>query len=168
MSRSPSFETLQLFGIAAAVVALDQWSKWLILKHVTLVTACEPFCANTKAIVPGWLSVTPVANFHGAFGMFGGNPLLLIVMALVVLLLFWYSFRDQARHSRLVRVAFGMILGGAVGNIIDRVRFHYVVDFIDFNRFPRIWFYTFNVADACITCGVILLILASLATRRRA
>lgn len=99
--------------------------------------------------------------------MFGGNPVLLVVMALIVLLLFWYSFREQARHSTLVRVAFGMIVGGAIGNIIDRVRFHYVVDFIDFNRFPRIWFYTFNVADACITIAVILLIVASLASRRR-
>lgn len=140
----------------------------MVLKHVALVTECEPFCANTKTLIAGWLNITPVANFHGAFGMFGGNPVLLVIMALVVLLLFWFSFRDQARHSRLVRVAFGMIVGGAIGNIIDRVRFHYVIDFIDFNRFPKIWFYTFNVADSCITIGVILLIIASLATRRRA
>lgn len=135
---------------------------------MTLDPSCEPFCANTKALIPGWLSVTPIANFHGAFGMFGGNPVLLVLMALVVLMLFWFSFREQARHSRLVRVAFGMIIGGAVGNIIDRVRFHYVVDFIDFNRFPRVWYYTFNVADACITIAVFLLIFASLASRRRA
>ena len=135
---------------------------------MTLDPTCEPFCANTKALIPGWLSITPIANFHGAFGMFGGNAVLLVLMALVVLLLFWFSFREQARHSRLVRVAFGMIIGGAVGNIIDRVRFHYVVDFIDFNRFPRVWYYTFNVADACITIAVFLLIFASFASRRRA
>jgi len=58
-----------------------------------------------------------------------------------------------------------MILGGAIGNIIDRLHFRYVVDFIDFFR---IWPNIFNVADACITSGVILLILASVATRRHA
>jgi signal peptidase II len=68
----------------------------------------------------------------------------------------------------LVRIAFGMIIGGAIGNIIDRIHYGYVIDFIDFNRFPSVWRYTFNVADACITIGVVLLILASLvATRRR-
>jgi signal peptidase II len=140
----------------------------MVLRHVVLDTACAPLCANSKPVVPGWLNVTPIANFHGAFGFFGDNLLLLVGMAIVVLMLFWFSFREQAHHSRLVRVAFGMILGGAVGNIIDRLRFHYVVDFIDFNRFPQIWNYTFNVADACITIGVVLLILSSLATRRRA
>lgn len=91
--------------------------------------------------------------------------MLLIGMALVVLLIFWFSFRDQARSSIVVRIAFGMILGGAIGNVIDRLHLRYVVDFIDFYR---IWPNIFNVADACITVGVILLILSSLATRRRA
>ncbi|HZZ66196.1 MAG TPA: signal peptidase II, partial [Candidatus Baltobacteraceae bacterium] len=68
-------------------------------------------------------------------------------------------------RSTVVRVAFGMILGGATGNIIDRLHFRFVVDFIDFYR---IWPNIFNVADACITVGVILLILSSLATRRHA
>ncbi len=104
-------------------------------------------------------------NQHGAFGLFGSSPVLLIGMALIVLLVFWFSFRDQARTSILVRVAFGMILGGAIGNIIDRLHLRYVVDFVDFYR---IWPNIFNVADACITVGVILLILSSLATRRRA
>lgn len=168
MSRRQRFEGAQLFGIAALVVALDQWSKWFILTHMNLDPVCAPLCANTKVVIPGWLNITPVPNYHGAFGLFGGNPVLLVGMAFAVLLLFWFSFREQAAHSRLVRLAFGMILGGAIGNIIDRFRYHYVIDFIDFNRFPRIWYYTFNVADACITGGVILLILASLATRRRA
>jgi signal peptidase II len=164
--RRQRFEGLQLFVIAAIVVALDQWSKSFVLRRLYLDP--RSLGENTKVLIPGWLNLTPVANFHGAFGMFGGNPIFLIAMAFAVLLLFWFSFRDQARRSLLVRIAFGMILGGAIGNIVDRLRYHYVVDFIDFNRFPRVWYYTFNVADACITVGVVLLILASLATRRRA
>jgi len=63
-----------------------------------------------------------------------------------------------------VRIAFGMIVGGAIGNIVDRLHYTFVVDFIDFYR---IWPNIFNVADACITTGVALLILSSLVTRRR-
>jgi len=116
-------------------------------------------------VIPHLLAWTYEQNQHGAFGLFGQSPALLIGMAIVVLLIFWFSFRDQARRSAVVRVAFGMILGGAIGNIVDRLQFRYVIDFIDFFR---IWPNIFNVADSCITIGVILLILVSLGTRRYA
>jgi signal peptidase II len=95
--------------------------------------------------------------------LFGSNGVLLIAMAIVVLVLFWYSFRDAAAKSLTVRIAFGMIAGGAIANIIDRVHYGYVIDFIDFYR---IWPNIFNVADSCITVGVGLLIISSFATRR--
>ena len=63
---------------------------------------------------------------HGAFGLFGSNAVLLIAMAIVVLVLFWFSFREAAAKSRLVRVAFGMIVGGAIGNVVDRLHYGYV------------------------------------------
>ncbi len=157
MSRSRSFEAVQLFGVAAIVVALDQYTKHLIAAHF--------LPGESRFVIPHLLKWTYEQNEHGAFGLFGSSPFLLILMALIVLLIFWYSFRDQARHSLLVRIAFGMILGGAIGNILDRVHYRYVVDFVDFYR---IWPNIFNVADACITIGVILLILASLARRRHA
>ena len=157
MSRSRSFENAQLFAVAAIVVALDQFTKHLVF------TSFLP--GESRLVIPHLLRWTYEQNQHGAFGLFGSSPVLLIAMALVVLLIFWYSFRDQAHRSTLVRVAFGMILGGAIGNIIDRLHFRFVVDFIDFYR---IWPNIFNVADACITVGVILLILSSLATRRHA
>ncbi len=120
---------------------------------------------ESRFVSPHLLRWTYEQNQHGAFGLFGSSPVMLIGLAVVVLLVFWFSFRDQAERSLLVRIAFGMILGGAMGNIIDRLHLRYVVDFIDFYR---IWPNIFNVADACITIGVILLILSSLATRRRA
>ena len=120
---------------------------------------------ESRFVVPHLLKWTYEQNQHGAFGLFGSSPVLLIGMAVIVLLVFWFSFRDQAERSLLVRIAFGMIVGGAIGNIIDRLHLRYVVDFVDFYR---IWPNIFNVADACITVGVILLILSSLATRRRA
>lgn len=157
MSRSRSFETAQLLAVAAVVVALDQFTKHLVVANF--------LPGESRFAIPHLLRWTYEQNQHGAFGLFGSSPVLLIGMAIVVLLVFWFSFREQADRSRLVRVAFGMILGGAIGNIVDRLHLHYVVDFVDFYR---IWPNIFNVADACITVGVILLILSSLATRRRA
>ena len=157
MSRSRSSDTAQLIGVAAIVVAVDQYTKHLITANF--------LPGESRFVIPRFLKWTYEQNQHGAFGLFGSSPFLLIVMALIVLLIFWYSFRDQARKSLLVRIAFGMILGGAIGNIVDRLHYRYVVDFIDFYR---IWPNIFNVADACITAGVILLILASLARRRHA
>jgi signal peptidase II len=157
LSRSRSFETAQLFAVAAIVVALDQLTKRLVFTNF--------LPGESRLVIPRLLRWTYEQNQHGAFGLFGSSPVLLIGMALVVLLIFWFSFREQARHSLLVRIAFGMILGGAIGNIIDRLHFRFVVDFIDFYR---IWPNIFNIADACITVGVVLLILASLATRRHA
>ena len=78
-----------------------------------------------------------------------------------VLGLFWYAFRDVATRSRLVRIAFGAIVGGAIGNIADRFHYGYVVDFIDLR-----WWPVFNVADSCITIGVALLILATFSRER--
>ena len=99
---------------------------------------------------------------HGAFGLFGTQTWLLVGMALVVLALFWYAFRDAARNSLLVRVAFGMIVGGAIGNIVDRLHYWFVVDFIDLR-----WWPIFNVADSCITVGVGLLVLSTVLRDRK-
>jgi signal peptidase II len=102
-------------------------------------------------------------NVHGAFGLFGSSAVMLIGMAIVVLVLFWFSFREAAARSQTVRIAFGMIVGGAIGNVVDRLHYGYVIDFIDFYR---IWPNIFNVADSCITVGVGLLLLSSLVARR--
>jgi signal peptidase II len=103
-------------------------------------------------------------NTHGAFGLFGSQPVLLIGLALLVLALFAFAFRDAVRSSGVVRIAFGAILGGAAGNIVDRLQHHFVVDFIDFKN---IWPNVFNAADSCITVGVIVLILYSIKNDRR-
>jgi signal peptidase II len=168
LSRPRTFKPPLLIGLVALVaLALDQWTKQLVREHLFFDGRCLPLCGH-KDVIPGWLEIAPIPNIHGAFGMFGSSKLLLVVMALIVLVVFWWSFREAAARSRLVCVAFGMILGGAIGNIIDRFHYGYVIDFIDFYRFPDIWRFTFNVADSCITGGVILLLLSSVASRRHA
>jgi len=146
-----------LIAISAifALVA-DQVSKYFVTKNMMY--------PDSIMVIPRVLKWTYERNTHGAFGLFGNNGVLLIVMAVIVLFIFWWSFRQQAKQSRLVCVAFGLIVGGAIGNIVDRVHLGYVVDFIDFYR---IWPNIFNVGDSCITSGVILLLLSSLGRSRR-
>jgi signal peptidase II len=145
-----------LWIVAIAVFFLDRWTKSLITAHF--------YPGQSAIVVPHLLWWTYVQNTHGAFGMFGSQPALLIGLALIVLALFAYAFRDAVRTSPAVRIAFGGIVGGAAGNIVDRLQHQYVVDFIDFKT---IWPNVFNAADSCITVGVIVLILASLRMDRR-
>ncbi len=147
--------TLLVAAVAILVLWADQVSKHLV------VTSFMP--GESRFVIPHFLKWTYERNFHGAFGLFGNSPVMLIGMAIVVLVLFWFSFRDAAAKSLVVRIAFGMIVGGAIGNIVDRLHYGYVIDFIDFYR---IWPNIFNVGDSCITVGVGLLLISSLVTRR--
>jgi signal peptidase II len=144
------------FWLAAiAALALDQYTKHIV------VTGFAP--GESRIAIPKLLYWTYVQNTHGAFGLFGSQAWLLVAMALAVLAVFWFSFRDAAAQSALVRVAFGAIVGGAVGNIIDRFHYGFVVDFIDLR-----WWPVFNVADSCITVGVAMLVITSMARDRAA
>ena len=157
-NRNSDLQRVLLVAVVAAIVFwLDQTAKaWVMGSFLP---------GESRIVIPHLLNWTYERNFHGAFGFFGSNSALLIGMALVVLVLFFVSFREAAQQSYVVCLAFGLIVGGAVGNIADRIHHGYVVDFVDFYR---IWPNIFNVADSCITTGVILLLLKSLATRRRA
>ena len=146
-----------LWVVALLAFVLDRWSKTVVLHGF--------MPGESRLVIPHLLWWTYTQNTHGAFGLFGNSPMLLIVLALIVLGVFAYAFRDAVQRSNVVRVAFGMILGGAVGNIVDRFQHRWVVDFIDFRT---IWPNVFNVADACITIGVALLVLASLRRERHA
>jgi signal peptidase II len=138
-----------LWLTAIAVLIADQLSKSFVMRT---------FLPNeSRVAIPHVLWWTYVQNTHGAFGLFGDSAVLLIVMAIIVLGIFWIAFREAARHSLLVRIAFGAIVGGAIGNIVDRLHYHFVIDFIDLR-----WWPVFNIADSCITIGVAALVLASL------
>jgi signal peptidase II len=145
-----------LWIVAIVVFGLDRWSKSAVLAQFAP--------GESRLVVPRLLWFTFVQNTHGAFGLFGNSPALLIGLAVLVLALFAWAFRDAVQRSNLVRVAFGMIAGGAVGNVIDRLQHQWVVDFIDFKT---IWPNVFNVADASITVGVALLVIASIAGGER-
>jgi len=147
--------TLVIAGVAILTLWADQYTKRLVAKSF--------LPGESRYVIPHFLKWTYEQNVHGAFGLFGNSAVLLIGMAIVVLVLFWFSFREAAARSLVVRIAFGMIVGGAIGNIVDRLHYGYVIDFIDFYR---IWPNIFNVGDSCITVGVALLLLSSLVSRR--
>lgn len=145
---------------AAGILAADQASKWWILDIVNL-----PEERNIPLLALGsvGLDLTMVWNRGVTFGLLSGDGpwhhLLLAVMAAAIAA---FLLRWMARaETRLVAVALGSVIGGAIGNVIDRVRFGAVVDFVDVYVGDWHW-YVFNVADAAIVCGVIALVADSL------
>ncbi|MDQ6824320.1 MAG: signal peptidase II [Candidatus Eremiobacteraeota bacterium] len=139
--------------IAALIVIADQISKHAVAAHF--------LPGESRIVIPHVLYLTYVQNYHGAFGLFGTHPLLLTASAALVLVGFYLWYRKEGA-TPFVHVAFALIFGGAVGNIIDRLRFGYVHDFIDLRVWP-----VFNVADSAITVGVLLLLVQMLAHERR-
>ncbi len=138
---------------AALVVAVDQISKHSI--------AASLMPDESRLVIPRVLYLTYVQNRHGAFGLFGSHPLVLAAGACAVLVAFYLWYREQG-SALLTHTAFALILGGAIGNIVDRLRFGYVVDFIDLRFWP-----VFNTADSAISIGVGLLLIRMLLQERR-
>jgi signal peptidase II len=149
---------LPQFAIIAALVSIDQLTKWLIVRSIEL--------HDYRPLVDGFLSISHVRNYGAAFGIFADADLpyqaaLFAALSLAALsAIAVYAYRLPA-EARLPQMALALILGGAVGNLIDRLRLGYVVDFIHVYWKQHQW-PDFNVADSAITVGVSLLILAIL------
>src|ERR1700720_1224511 len=105
------------------IVAADQYTK-----HVIATTFMPE---ESRIVIPHVVYLTYGQNTHGAFGLFGSHPLLLAGFASAVLIGLFLWYRRTGRAGNTTRNAFGLILGGAIGNIADRMRLSYVVDFID-------------------------------------
>ncbi len=142
--------------VAAGILLSDQLSKWWILEVARLpeVRQIPIFEAG-----PFSLDLTMVWNRGVTFGMFAGEgPWHHLGLALVAALIVAFLIRWMARaENRLTAIALGAVAGGAIGNVIDRIRFGGVVDFVDAAAWGWHW-YVFNIADAAIVCGVIALV----------
>ncbi|MBD5657590.1 MAG: signal peptidase II, partial [Candidatus Eremiobacteraeota bacterium] len=114
-------------------------------------------------LVPHFLALECVHNERGAMGLFGAYPGLLVALALAVLVGLALMLRASIVRSPLAQVAYGLIAGGALGNVVDRALHGYVVDFV---ALPGFWI--FNVGDACITAGLVLLAIPAFRTRAAA
>jgi len=133
-----------IYLIAAITIVLDQAAKLAVVKQLPLGTS--------KPIIHGVLALTSVHNPGGAFGTFQTSTGILTLITLVVVSAIVLMVRRHANLTKLIGTALALLLGGAVGNLIDRVRLHYVVDFIDLHIWP-----VFNVSDIAITSAMILL-----------
>jgi signal peptidase II len=140
---------LLLFGISAFVLVLDQWTKNWVRTHLSFGEEWMP-----------WAQIAPYArilhwrNSGAAFGMFQQGGGIFTILAVFVAAMIIYYFPRIGRGDWALRLAMGLQLGGALGNLTDRLQHGYVTDFISVSTFP-----VFNVADSAITLGVIVLIL---------
>jgi signal peptidase II len=142
---------LILFGIAGVVIALDQWTKWLVRTNIE-------FGAQWLPKGMEWLSpYARIVNWHNsgaAFGMFQNGNLVFTILAIIVIAAIIYYYPQVEKEDWALKLAMGLQLAGAAGNLIDRLRVGRVTDFISVGTFP-----VFNVADSSITVGVIVLLL---------
>ena len=129
------------------IVTADQASKAWILTRLG-----PRGDTNEIKIIPGLLRFVYVENSGAAFGLFQGKSPILTILAMVVIVFLIVYFRQAIADSLWLSIALGLQLGGALGNVIDRFRHGFVVDFVNV---PKFW--TFNVADSAITIGVIML-----------
>ncbi len=118
-------------------------------------------------IWPGWIHLEHVRNFGAAWGVLSGQKWLLIAFTLVVVGVIAASAREVVARGKLAATGFGLILGGAVGNLIDRIVFGHVTDFFDLDTpWPFLQtFPVFNIADSALTVGVILMLVSMFLTR---
>ncbi len=128
--------------IAARILFLDQLSKLFVSRNFSLY--------ESLPVIPGVFHITLVHNTGAAFGLFKGGVFMCIVTSLIVIAVLAAMLVSRQRRPALLTVAFSLILGGAVGNLIDRVLLGHVVDFIDLRIWP-----VFNIADSAITVGAV-------------
>ena len=142
--------------ISALVIVLDRWSKLWIIHHIPI--------GHARTIIPGVFRLTHVLNTGAAFSLFEGSTSpamvrnLLIafsVFAVIVVIALIWKF---GRQLSLISFSLALILGGALGNLYDRVRFSHVVDFLEVHIIHYHW-PDFNVADSCIVIGACLLLI---------
>ena len=134
-----------LLLLIVLIVFADQLTKWLAVVWLQNADSLE--------VIPGILRFTYVENDGAAFGMLDGHRwVFMLLSSVAILALLIYVWRRPPR-SLLARISIAFLIGGGIGNMIDRTLLGYVIDFIDFCAFPELWKWVFNVADAFVTVG---------------
>ena len=139
-------KTLTISLIALLIVFIDQLTKLLIIKNFKL--------NETLPIINNIFHLTYIQNTGAGFGILKGFNILLILIAIAVVIIIFYYFKKIRENEILLQFLVGFILGGTLGNLIDRIRLSYVIDFLDFRIWP-----VFNIADSFVTIGIIGLII---------
>ena len=145
---------MPIYGLIVVIVALDQWSKWAIKTSFNLY--------QSKPVIQDLLHFTYVTNDGMAFGLSfpGGKHVLLIMTILLTGFIAGFLWKEKNGHP-LIKYGLALILSGAIGNLIDRLLYGKVVDFLDLMIGNFHW-YIFNIADSSVTIGMILFIIHSI------
>ena len=151
-------------GLAGSVVLLDQFSKTWVDSAFEVasrgIPAGEP--GGPTEVLGELVRIAKTYNDGAIFGFFDTSAMLMAVLSLVVIVgIIWYEWRHAAGLGPLVTIGLGLLLGGAVGNLIDRVRFGHVVDFVDMGIGDTRW-YVWNISDAAVFIGIVVLFAAAL------
>lgn len=138
---------------------IDQLVKFLAVKYLTDIS-----------IIPGFLSLIYAKNEGVAFSLFWGNRWIIIVLSIILLTFLIrvlnVEYLSKNKSSNFKNVTFGLLIGGIIGNLFDRIFRGYVIDYVSLNFFGY-GFPIFNFADVCITIGVILLIISSIKDEKK-
>jgi signal peptidase II len=150
---------MNLLGLIAAVVALDQWSKWAIKSSLNLY--------QSKPVIQDFFHLTYVTNDGMAFGLSfpGGKEVLFALTLLLTGFIIGFLWKEREGHP-FVKYGLALILSGAIGNLVDRLIHGKVVDFLDFMIGDFHW-YIFNVADSAVTIGMVLFIYHSIILHKK-
>jgi signal peptidase II len=155
--RSPlSTPNRRIAAIAALVLVVDQVTKAIVLHFL-------PYDMDERSVLPGFFKLVHWQNTGAAWSSFAGKNGMLAIIAIAALIIFFFSRHHFNSHTLIGQLAFGLVIGGIMGNLVDRIFRHYVVDFLRFYLEPRggrpLGFPAFNVADSAICIGVTLVFL---------
>jgi signal peptidase II len=154
--------------IAGTIIVLDQITKALILKYIPL--------HNTISVIPGFFNLTHIQNPGGAFGFManqgpGIRSVLFLFVSLIAIGVIFYFYKTSPAKDKWLTTSLSLIFGGAIGNMIDRIRLGQVVDFLDFyiDKLPFYWrhYPSFNVADSAVTIGVTIFIVQAIVNNKK-
>lgn len=134
--------------IAAIIVIIDQITKFLTVQNIPLGESME--------VIPGIFSLTYIQNTGAAWSILEGQMAFFYIVTIIVVIMLVYFLHKEAKGEPLFAIAISFILGGALGNFIDRLHLQYVIDMfqLDFISFP-----IFNIADSALTIGVIVMLI---------
>jgi len=149
--------------ISFGIILIDQWTKYVVQQRLTLYHRVE--------VIPEFFNLTHVRNAGGAFGIFGGEKggigsLLFVFVSLMAIGIIIFLFVRVKEGEKNLSLSFSLVLSGAIGNLIDRLRYGEVIDFLDFHLFSVHW-PAFNVADTAICIGIGLMALELLVKDRQ-
>ena len=138
-----------IYKITILVLVLDQFIKYMVNKFMEINTSIT--------VIPNFFSIFYVRNKGAAFSILEDNTVLIVVISVIFIVILDYYIRKEKNFTKLGVISLGMIMGGIFGNLMDRIIYHSVIDYLSFLKFP-----IFNLADIGITVGVGLLLISEI------